>query len=195
MKRQISKQDIVNAILAWPGRYETPDGRKFLGTPVSQIPERLRAENWRGVAYFDDRSTLRSFGLEIVEARYIGGARPKRFCAVVVAQDLGEPIRDLLLAGYQVEHVPEFAEETGDAENGPDLDYVPAHDLYRNERWTVIVEAGRIVHRELRDLEMEKFCAEAFPPEPEPSEFLPECDRCGILKTSGHLCEDCGESV
>ena len=31
---------------------------------------------------------FQKMGLKIVEARYVGGARPKRFCLVVVAEGL-----------------------------------------------------------------------------------------------------------
>lgn len=80
----ITKQDVVKAILAWPGRYETRGGRQFLGTPVSEVPARLRDARWRNVSHLDS-SDFQKLGLEVVEARYIGGVHPKKFCQVVVA--------------------------------------------------------------------------------------------------------------
>ena len=82
----ISKGDVIKAILEWPGLYEATDGRTFKGTPVSEIAKRLRDIGWRNVGReYTDWNWLRALGLEIVKARYIGGARPKQFCLVVVA--------------------------------------------------------------------------------------------------------------
>lgn len=84
----MTQQDVIQAILAWPGLYETAEGRLFQGAPVSEVPTRLREARWRNVSRLD-RFDLKHLGLEIVEARYVGGARPKRFCDVVVARDVG----------------------------------------------------------------------------------------------------------
>ena len=81
----MKKEDIIQAILKWPGLYETEDGRRFRGMPVSQVPSQLIAYGWRRVSHLDE-SDMRALGLEIVTARYIGGARPKRYCLVVVAE-------------------------------------------------------------------------------------------------------------
>lgn len=81
-----TKDHVVNAILRWPGRYETKAGRKFLGMPVSQVPSQMIDCGWRNVSSLDEPD-FRAMGLEIVEARYIGGARPKRYCRVVVASE------------------------------------------------------------------------------------------------------------
>ncbi len=85
--------DVVrSAILQWPGLYETPDGRRFAGMPVSQVPKQLRECGWRNTSNLDEHSFgSRGLGLEIVDARYVGGASPKRFCRVVVAQEADDP--------------------------------------------------------------------------------------------------------
>ena len=80
----LTKDNVVSAILRWPGLYETATGRRFKGMPVSEIPRQLRECGWRNTSHLDEID-LREIGLEIVEARYVGGARPKRFCLVVVA--------------------------------------------------------------------------------------------------------------
>jgi hypothetical protein len=73
------------AIMKWPGRYQSEDGAEFLGMPVSQVPAQLIECGWRNVSRLDE-SDLRRMGLMVETARYIGGARAKRFCRVVVAQ-------------------------------------------------------------------------------------------------------------
>lgn len=80
----LNKEAVVKAIMEWPGRYETHDGKIFMGMPVSQVPSQLIQARWRNVSHLDE-SDFRKMGLDIVEARYVGGARPKRFCQVVVA--------------------------------------------------------------------------------------------------------------
>lgn len=83
---------VRSAILQWPGLYETPEGRRFAGMPVSQVPSQLRTCGWRNVSHLDEHSFgPRGLGLEIVDARYVGGARPKKFCRVVVAQEANDP--------------------------------------------------------------------------------------------------------
>lgn len=72
------------AILKWPGRYETKSGETFLAVPVSQMASQLRDAGWRNVSRLDEHD-FRALGLRVVEARYTGGVRPKRFCTVVVA--------------------------------------------------------------------------------------------------------------
>jgi hypothetical protein len=56
-------------------RYETRDGRVFLGIPASQVPAALRDAGWKNVSRLDWMD-IRDMGLEIVEAQYIQGARP-----------------------------------------------------------------------------------------------------------------------
>jgi len=82
----LDKQAVVKAILSWPGLYETKEGRKFMGMPVSQVPSQLIQSGWRNVSRLDGYDFKR-LGLEIVEARYVGGVRPKKFCQVVVAKN------------------------------------------------------------------------------------------------------------
>ncbi len=81
---------ICAAILQWPGLYETPEGRRFAGMPVSQVPSQLRDCGWRRVSHLDEHD-FKKMGLEMVDARYVGGVRPKRFCRVVVARDADDP--------------------------------------------------------------------------------------------------------
>lgn len=85
----IKAEDVHAAIMRWPGHYETKDGHKFQGMPVSQVPRQLIDCGWRNVSHLD-ASDFMMMGLEIVTARYIGGARPKRFCDVVVAKERSE---------------------------------------------------------------------------------------------------------
>jgi hypothetical protein len=80
----LTAQSVKCAILSWPCLYETEGGFKFLGETVSGIPARLRENGWRNVSGLSKRD-LEELGLKIVTARYIGGARKKRFCDVVVA--------------------------------------------------------------------------------------------------------------
>ena len=82
----ITSQIITDAIMKWlPGWYETRDGTQFKGAPVSTIPSILRDAGWRNVSDLNDDYRLKKLGLMVEEARYVGGARPKRFCQVVVA--------------------------------------------------------------------------------------------------------------
>lgn len=76
---------VKKAVMSWPGLYETEKGFKFKGAPVSEIPRLLRDNNWRNIPRLD-KHDLKKMGLKIVEARYIGGVRKKRFCDVVVAE-------------------------------------------------------------------------------------------------------------
>lgn len=90
MKKAVQALDVLGAIRAWPGLYQTKSGRKFWGTPVSQIPKALRAQRWRGVAHLNYEPELEELGLEIVTARYVQGVHPKQFCRVVVADPYQE---------------------------------------------------------------------------------------------------------
>lgn len=74
------------AIMKWPGRYETEAGEVFLGCPVSQVPSQLRDAGWKNVSRLD-HIDLKDMGLRVVTARYVGGARPARFCLVVFAKE------------------------------------------------------------------------------------------------------------
>lgn len=66
----------------WP--YETEQGDRFIGCPVSQLPVLLREVGWKNVSRdYSDYYALRDFGMTILTARYVGGARPKRFVHVV----------------------------------------------------------------------------------------------------------------
>lgn len=81
---KLTKEEVKKAIMAWPGRYETEDGTDFLGMPVSQVPSQLVDQGWRNVSRLDEFD-FKAMGLEIVTARYVGGASKKRFCRVIVA--------------------------------------------------------------------------------------------------------------
>jgi hypothetical protein len=83
--RRLDATAVRAAILQWPGLYETEAGERYQAMPVSQVPSQLRDCGWKNVPRFD-KSDFRRMGLKIVTARYIGGARPKRFCDVVVAR-------------------------------------------------------------------------------------------------------------
>lgn len=83
---QLTAQEVKKAILKWPGRYQTPKGMNFKGMLVSKIPTQLRDCGWRNVSQLSDRHTLERLGLKVTRARYVGGARPKEFCDVVVAK-------------------------------------------------------------------------------------------------------------
>ena len=76
---------VKEAIMAWPGHYQKFDGTEFLGMPVSEVPSQLVSRGWRRVSSLK-KSDFEKMGLEIVEARYVGGARAKKFCSVVVAK-------------------------------------------------------------------------------------------------------------
>jgi hypothetical protein len=79
------KEAIENAIRKQHNRYETTAGQTFIALPVSQIPSALRDIGYKNVSRdFADAYELRKFGLQIGEARYISGARPKRFCLCVL---------------------------------------------------------------------------------------------------------------
>jgi hypothetical protein len=67
----------------------------------------------------------------------------------------------LLALGFErVWHDAEW-EDTGDAESGPALDGHPAWDEYTSASEIICIdEAGRVVHREERDLELERWCEE-----------------------------------
>lgn len=80
----LSANDVKQAIMQWPGLYETETGFKFRGSPVSEVPTRLREAGWRNVSRLYE-GDLERMGLKVVTARYVGGVHPKKFCRVVVA--------------------------------------------------------------------------------------------------------------
>lgn len=83
----LNAEHVKQAIMKWPGLYETNGGIKVLAVPVSQMTKQLREAGWRGLGrQFGDASIYEAFGLQVVEARYIGGVRLKAFCDVVVAR-------------------------------------------------------------------------------------------------------------
>lgn len=84
--RTLNAEAVKTAILQWSGLYEADDGRKFQGCTVSGTPKQLiDGGGWKNVSHLDEHD-FRAMGLEIVWARYVGGARPKRFCQVIVAK-------------------------------------------------------------------------------------------------------------
>jgi hypothetical protein len=83
--RVLDNAGVIEAIMNWPGLYETEDGEQFKGSPVSEVPRRLLDVGWRNVSHLDDEHEMTRLGLRVVTARYVGGARAKRFCRVVVA--------------------------------------------------------------------------------------------------------------
>lgn len=84
MSKILDKAEVERCVMTWPKLYETEDGSKFQGAPVSEVPARLRDNGWKNVSRFDEFD-LKKMGVKIVTARYVGGVRPKRFCRVVVA--------------------------------------------------------------------------------------------------------------
>ena len=85
VRKELNADEIRAAMLSWPCKYQTPGGTKFTGTPVSEVPKRLRECGWRNVSHIDEYE-LKKMGVTVVDARYVGGARPKRFCRVAVAK-------------------------------------------------------------------------------------------------------------
>lgn len=83
---ELRANDVNEAILEWPGLYETKEGRRFKGMPASQVPSQLIVCGWCAVSHLDEHD-FRKMGMEVVYARYVGGARPKQFCQVVVAEE------------------------------------------------------------------------------------------------------------
>jgi hypothetical protein len=66
--------------------------------------------------------------------------------------------------GYKRTWHPDSFEDDGDGESGPHLTGGPAFDEYEDATERVIIdEKGHAVHRELRDLEMEKFIEANMP--------------------------------
>src|SRR6185369_10363739 len=89
--RVLNAAEVKAAIMEWPGLYETDTGLKFLGSPVSEVPSHLITYGrWRNVSHLR-RSDFEEMGLQVVYARYVGGARPKKFCWVVVAGEHPTP--------------------------------------------------------------------------------------------------------
>ena len=67
----------------------------------------------------------------------------------------------LVEMGYEYKHYECTFEDVGDPENGPQLDGDPAFDEYKSaDEYIIISECGRVVHREDRDLEFEKWIDE-----------------------------------
>jgi hypothetical protein len=56
-----------------------------MGSPVSEVPLRLRENRWRNVSHIINCRDLTKLGCQVTQARYVGGVRPKQFCNVVVA--------------------------------------------------------------------------------------------------------------
>lgn len=129
----MSKQSERNAIRALVAKmrwlYETEQGSLFYGCPVSQLPQVLRDDGRRVVRRWDADEA----GLEIVDARYVGGVRPKRFCRVVVAQRCAFNLafHDFMRSiGAKHTFFEASWEDVGDAENGPELSGHGAYDAY-----------------------------------------------------------------
>ena len=83
----ITKQDVLKAVNSWPCLYEDKNGQRFTGAPVSTIASLLRDIGWKNVGRID-KFDLRDMGVMTTTARYVGGARPKRFCDVIVLRAL-----------------------------------------------------------------------------------------------------------
>ena len=82
----IESQHVIRAILKWPSRYETRDGEVVIGDAVSRVPTALRDNGWKRVPRLD-KHDLKKMGLRIVQAQYVGGARPTgKYIDVVVAK-------------------------------------------------------------------------------------------------------------
>ena len=79
---RVTKADVMRAILHCSYRYQLEDGRVIKAIPVSEVGAALIANGWRNVSRIDC-SDLRAIGFEILVARYVAGARPKRFCNVI----------------------------------------------------------------------------------------------------------------
>jgi hypothetical protein len=80
----ITAKQIVSVIRDNHFRYETERGQQIIAAPVSQLPQLLREAGYRNVPRLDEYDLTR-LGCVIETARYISGARPKRFCRVVEA--------------------------------------------------------------------------------------------------------------
>lgn len=83
---RLTADAVRQAVMAYPSRYRTEDGREFIGEPCSGVAGVLRDAGWRGVGQLDEYD-LRALGLEVVTARYVSGARPARPCRVVVVEE------------------------------------------------------------------------------------------------------------
>jgi hypothetical protein len=160
--KTIDKAAVIAAIMDWPGRYQMEDGTEFLGMPASQVPSQLIKSRWKNVSRLD-HIDFKDMGLEVVMARYIGGVRPKKFCLVVVAQRYpNQAIHDHLIAlGYRHVFQPADWEVGGDAESGPMIHGHPEwHEYCDDDEYIMVNEDGQVVHREERDLELEKWLLE-----------------------------------
>ncbi len=131
----ITETHITTLVSARGALYESVHEELFIGCPVSELPKLMRDAGWRNVSRdYSDRHALRDIGLRVVTARYVGGARPKRFCDVVVGKPY--PFNPMFHAfmrsidGATHQRVHACWEDTGDAENGPELTGHPDFDLY-----------------------------------------------------------------
>jgi hypothetical protein len=95
----LKKEDVTKACLKWPGLYEDRDGRRFKGTPCSEVPTRLVDDGWKRVSQYRDPYDLKQLGLTVVTARYVGGARPARFCKVVDLEEETAKPKPIILIG------------------------------------------------------------------------------------------------
>lgn len=130
----MTKDQIIAAISknGWP--YETEGGMRFIGCPVSGLPQLLRDAGWRKVGrQFSCAGELEARGLFVVRARYAGGVRPKEYCKVVFARhrDFNPALHHFMMnEGAHHERIREYWEDIGTPESGPELDGYQALDLY-----------------------------------------------------------------
>lgn len=86
---RLNKAIVENTIKRHGYRYQvSTSDQVFLGCPVSQVPTLLRQDGWRNVPKVDSYD-LQKLGLRVANARYVGGARPKKY---VVAVLIGEAL-------------------------------------------------------------------------------------------------------
>ena len=77
---------VKQAILQWPALYEMRDGHQFLGQSVSATPRALIDAGWKNVSRLNEYD-FKDMGLEIVDAQYVGGARPTgKFVRTIIVQ-------------------------------------------------------------------------------------------------------------
>jgi hypothetical protein len=85
----LTAESVKKSIMEWPSIYQDKDGNKYWAMPVSEVPKQLRDTGWKNVPRLNHYD-FKKMGLKVVEARYIQGARPKRYCDVVVAANYPE---------------------------------------------------------------------------------------------------------
>lgn len=143
----------ITAAIGCGWLYESSQGELFYGCPVSMLPEVLRAAGWRNVGRdYSDLYALKDFGAKTVTARYRGGARPKRFCDVVVARWYGfNPAFHafMIQQGASHQRVEANWEDVGDPENGPKLEGYPAYDMYNLDGTDYAMFENGVVDRAL----------------------------------------------